>query len=33
MTAQEIAEKLKVGVSTVNHSQGWKNRHNKEFVF
>lgn len=31
--AAEIAGILGIGKSTVEHNEGWKNRHNDEFVF
>lgn len=31
--AKEIAEIIGVSESTVNHSQGWQNKNNNEFIF
>ena len=33
MKSDEIAKNLNVSKSSVDHSEGWKNRNNEEFVF
>lgn len=33
LTAQEIANRLEVSKSSIDKSEGWRNRNNSEFVF
>lgn len=33
MKSDEIAKNLNVSKSSVDHSEGWKNRNNEEFIF